>query len=269
MSLAPKPPPTSGAITRTWCGARSSRSATNWRIWCGTWEEAHTVSWPSAGVPVRHEPARLHRLAPAAPDAQRERGHARRRAQRGLDVAAGERHAPGHVVGDVVVDRGRARRERLGRRQRLVLDLEQLARVLRRVAAVRHHRGHRPRRRSARGRPRAGRSCGRAARRAAAPWAWRARRRRDRRRSPRPPRRGARGRARRPRGRMRAWACGLRRSTAWSMPGSAMSAHVAPAPGEQARVLLAEMPVADELHAERARRAPAAAASSAACTMCW
>ena len=44
--------------------------------------------------------------------------------------------------------------------------------------------------------------------------------------------------------------------------------HVAPAPGEQPRVFLAEMPVADELHADAAAARPAAAASSAACTMC-
>ena len=49
--------------------------------------------------------------------------------------------------------------------------------------------------------------------------------------------------------RMRAWACGLRRSTDVEHAGQGDVAHVAPAPGEQARVLLAQMPVADELHA--------------------
>ena len=43
--------------------------------------------------------------------------------------------------------------------------------------------------------------------------------------------------------------------------------HVAPAAGEQARVLRAEVAVADELHAGGA--VAWAAASSAACTMCW
>ncbi|PYM32325.1 MAG: hypothetical protein DME15_14425 [Candidatus Rokuibacteriota bacterium] len=47
MSLAPKPPPTSGAITRTRWGSRPSSSQTNWRTWCGTWEDAHTVSSPA------------------------------------------------------------------------------------------------------------------------------------------------------------------------------------------------------------------------------
>ena len=43
--------------------------------------------------------------------------------------------------------------------------------------------------------------------------------------------------------------------------------HVAPAAGEKARILLAEVTVADELHAGGA--VAWAAASSAACPMCW
>ena len=52
-------------------------------------------------------------------------------------------------------------------------------------------------------------------------------------------------------------------------PGQSDVAHVLPAPGEEPRVFLAEITVADELHrgAPAARRA--AAASSPACTMFW
>ena len=54
---------------------------------------------------------------------------------------------------------------------------------------------------------------------------------------------------------MRAWACGLRRTHDVQHAGQRDVAHVAPAPGEQARVFLAQMPVADELHAATSRPA--------------
>src|SRR4029453_16595742 len=110
MSLAPKPPPTSGAITRTWWGARSRSSPTNWRIWCGTWEDAHTVSCSSVGFQSATSPRVSIGWGP-----------------RGGAAPRGGGPAPAHVVGDVVVARGRARLERLGGRERLVLDLQQLA----------------------------------------------------------------------------------------------------------------------------------------------
>src|SRR5207249_1248537 len=50
MSLAPKPPPTSGAITRTRWGGRSSSSQMNWRTWCGACVDAHTVSSPAMAL---------------------------------------------------------------------------------------------------------------------------------------------------------------------------------------------------------------------------
>ena len=160
------------------------------------------------------------RRAPASPSAGRRRARcaatsgrdAGRRAQRGRRRRRGQRHAPGHVVGDVVVDGGRARRERLRRRQRLVLDVDQLARVLRGVPAVRHDGSHGLARRSARGRPRAGRSSGRAAPGAGGTMAERAAGGAEvRRTTPRRPRRGARGRARRRRDGCARAACGLRR----------------------------------------------------------
>jgi len=49
ISLAPKPPPTSGAITRTRWGSNPSRSQMNWRTWCGTWV-ASTFTIPRVGV---------------------------------------------------------------------------------------------------------------------------------------------------------------------------------------------------------------------------
>ena len=51
-------------------------------------------------------------------------------------------------------------------------------------------------------------------------------------------------------------------------PGQDDIAHVLPAPGQEARVLLAKVPVADELHRDGPSRR-AAAASSPACTMFW
>ena len=179
------------------------------------------------------------------------RGAAR---ERGLGVPAGERHAAGHVVGDVVVHRGRARRERLRRRQRLVLHLEQLARVLRRVAAVRHHRGHR-----------LAHEAGAVAReRGEVVAAQLGVRRHHRHRAPGRAEIGEghhvdHARMRAGPGRVHARDARVRVRAAQEhrveQAGQRDVGHVAPAPGEQPRVLLAEMPVADELHAGAARRA--------------
>ena len=68
--------------------------------------------------------------------------------------------------------------------------------------------------------------------------------------------------------RMRAWACGLRSEHDVEHPGQGDVADVAPPPGEKARVLLAKVAVADELHAQSPSRS-AAAPSSAASTMFW
>ena len=219
-------------------------------------------------VPVRHEPAGLHRLAAATADAQADRGHPRRRAQRRLDVPASKRHAPGHVVGDVVVDGGCARREGLRRRQGLVLHLQQLARVLRRVAAVRHHRGHR-----------LAHEAGAVAReRGEVVPAQLGVRRHHGHGASRGPEIGEGHHVHHPRvdagpGRIDAGDARVRVRAAQEhrveQAGQRDVRHVAPAAGEQARVLLAEMPVADELHADAPASRPAAAASSAACTMCW
>src|SRR2546422_4985107 len=50
MSLAPEPPPTAGASTRTRWGGRSSSSQMNWRTWCGACVDAHTVSSPAIAL---------------------------------------------------------------------------------------------------------------------------------------------------------------------------------------------------------------------------
>src|SRR5438034_1280265 len=52
-SLAPKPPPTSGAMTRTRSFARPSHSARSFRMSNGTWVETHTVSRPSSSGTTR------------------------------------------------------------------------------------------------------------------------------------------------------------------------------------------------------------------------
>ncbi len=220
------------------------------------------------GIPVRHEPARLHGLAPAASDAKRERGDARRRAKRGLDVPAGQGDPSGHVVGDVVVDGGRSGRERLGGGERLVLDLDQLARVLGGVAAVRHHGGHR-----LADEPRA--VAGEQGEVAAAKLG--VRRHHGERAG-----RGAEivERDHVDDSRMLAGARGVHAKDARMRVRAAQEhdvqhagqgdvAHVAPAPGEQPRVFLAQIPVADELHAGSPAPRRTAAASSAASTMFW
>ena len=218
-------------------------------------------------VPVRHEPARLHRLAPAAPDAQANRNHPGGRAERGRGVAAGERHAPGQIVGDVVVDRGRARGQGLGRRQHLVVDLEQVARVLRRVPAVGHHRGD----------GLAHEAHAVARERGEVVPAQLGMRRHHGECAPGAAELGEGHHVHHPRVRARPVRVhpadarvGVRAPQQHDVEhaGQREIAHVTPAPGEQARILLAEMPVADELHAEGAAARPAAA-SSAACTMCW
>ena len=220
------------------------------------------------GIPVRHEPARLHRLAPAAADAKRERDDARRGAQRGLDVPAGQRDPAGHVVGNVLVDGGRAGRERLGGGERLVLDLDQLARVLGGIPTVRHHGGHR-----FADEPRS--VAGEQGEIVAAKLG-------VRRHHGEGPRRGAEIAERdhvRDSG-MRAGARGVHAMDARmgvraaqehdvQHAGQGDVAHVAPAPGEQPRVFLAQIPVPHELHAGSPAPRRTAAASSAASTMFW
>ena len=181
---------------------------------------------------------------------------------------AGQRDPAGHVVGDVVVDGGRPGRERLGGGERLVLDLDQLARVLGGIAAVRHHGGHR-----LADEPRA--VAGEQGEVAAAKLG-------VRRHHGERTRRGAEIAERdhvRDSG-MRAGARGVHAMDARmgvraaqehdvQHAGQGDVAHVAPAPGEQPRVFLAQMPVPDELHAGSPAPRRTAAASSAASTMFW
>ena len=65
--FAPKPPPTSGAMTRTCRGSRPSVPASRIRSWCGVCVESQAVSRPSApdlgGGRARLERARRHALA--------------------------------------------------------------------------------------------------------------------------------------------------------------------------------------------------------------
>ena len=80
------------------CGASPSTWLMNWRIWCGTCDDAHT----SAGRPVVGDPpARLHRLAAAA-RRQEPLAHAR-----GAEASAAStspvRTAAAATFGDVVV----------------------------------------------------------------------------------------------------------------------------------------------------------------------
>ena len=65
--FAPKPPPTSGAITRTCSGSRPSMPASTMRSWWGVCVESQAVSRPSGptlgGRRARLERARRHALA--------------------------------------------------------------------------------------------------------------------------------------------------------------------------------------------------------------
>jgi hypothetical protein len=55
-ALMPKPPPTSGAITRRRCSGKSSTSASSVRRRCGIWVEDQTVSSPVAGSKLASTP---------------------------------------------------------------------------------------------------------------------------------------------------------------------------------------------------------------------
>ncbi len=53
--LAPKPPPTSGAITRIWSGSRPSVSASRIWSWCGVCVDSQAVSRPSGPSSAAHD----------------------------------------------------------------------------------------------------------------------------------------------------------------------------------------------------------------------
>ena len=59
----------------------------NWRIWCGTWEEAHTVSWPRAAFQSATSPRVSIGWPPPRP--MRSRTEATRGAARRAAVSAG------------------------------------------------------------------------------------------------------------------------------------------------------------------------------------
>ena len=61
--FTPKPPPTSGAITRTRASSSPTIRATSERIRNGFCVEIHTVSSPVTGIPARERAARLERHA--------------------------------------------------------------------------------------------------------------------------------------------------------------------------------------------------------------
>ena len=145
--LMPKPPPTSGAMTCTWCSGTRSTSATP-----GAQVEVRlrrAVQHDSlvAVVPLGKAAAGLHRLARVPPHlepqcpALRAGGHDVLERLR-LDVAAQE-----PVVIPVLVDQGRAGRHRRvhgrHRRQRFVLDVDQLGSILGDVAVDGDHDGDR------------------------------------------------------------------------------------------------------------------------------
>src|SRR3989442_1123531 len=90
MSLEPKPPPTSGAITRTRWGGRSSSSQMNWRTWCGACVEAHTVSSPAIALYSATSPRVSMGWPPARPIDRLKRA-------RGGLAGVGERPHAGHA----------------------------------------------------------------------------------------------------------------------------------------------------------------------------
>ena len=74
MIFGPNPPPTNGAITRTWRSLRPSMPARPLRRNTGAWVVSQIVSWPARASQLRDDAARLDRgrravvVAKAAPD---------------------------------------------------------------------------------------------------------------------------------------------------------------------------------------------------------
>ncbi len=60
-SLAPKPPPTAGAITRSWCSGTPSVTATITLSTWGIWVAVYSVMSPPNGCGIADDGARLHR----------------------------------------------------------------------------------------------------------------------------------------------------------------------------------------------------------------
>ena len=150
-TLEPKPPPTSGAITRTFASGIPSTSVYAVRMMCGACVEVKTVMSPVAGT-RRTSTARLDRrrdqplLAVALLDRDRSvREHL-------VDLARGERPRVAAVARDLVVDERRSGLERLldvgHGRERLVARRHELGGVLGLRARLGDARRRRRRRRS-------------------------------------------------------------------------------------------------------------------------
>ena len=66
MIFGPKPPPTNGAITRTWRSLRPSMPASPLRRNTGACVVSQTVSWSARASQLRDDAARLDRRGGAA-----------------------------------------------------------------------------------------------------------------------------------------------------------------------------------------------------------
>ena len=137
--LTPKPPPTSGAITRTCDSGRSRSRATSALMRNGAWHETQSVRTPVDG-PSRASTERGSMATPAEPLLDRRgatrRGPSRREARGG--VARAQRASERAVARDrqetARERRRRARPRARQRRERLVLDARSARRVARSVA---------------------------------------------------------------------------------------------------------------------------------------
>ena len=94
----PKPPPTSGVITRTFSGGRPRLAAIVSRNAQGPCVQVWTVTLPSAGIPLGDRGARLHRVADEPVVDQLELGDVRRLGEGRVDRAV---VAVVPVIGDV------------------------------------------------------------------------------------------------------------------------------------------------------------------------
>ena len=145
----PKPPPTSGAITRSLCsGAMPTNAAMTSRATCGFCDVFHSVKHVVAGIVIADRRARLHRVRhqPVVDDV--ELGDVVGGLERGFRRALlAEVPLVDRVVRRDVMDQRRASRLRLGgignSGQHLIIDLDVLGRVLGLVERLGDHHGDR------------------------------------------------------------------------------------------------------------------------------
>ena len=143
--MVPKPPPTSGAITRIDSRLRSNRSAKRAAAEMRRLRRRPDREHVGRRIVARQHGAAFQGHRRAAVQMHLLLEHMRRILERGIDVAVAHRHEGRDVRGEVGVHGRGAGLHRVARvahrRQRLVVDLDRGGGVLREVAVVRDHHG--------------------------------------------------------------------------------------------------------------------------------